>query len=117
QAYLAQLEQRARDLEETREEEALRRVAEERLRIARDLHDVIAHGLATINLQSGVAAHLLYRRPEQAETSLRAIKEASGEVLDELRATLHEPRAGEAAAAAAPTPAPAPPGPPVGAAR
>ena len=51
-AYLAGLEERARYLEETRDEEARRRVAEERLRIARDLHDVIAHSIATINLQS-----------------------------------------------------------------
>ena len=66
-AYLAELEQRARDLEETRDEEARRRVAEERLRIARDLHDVIAHGIATIHMQSSVALHVLDRHPEQAD--------------------------------------------------
>ena len=52
-AYLAELEQRTY-LEESRDEEARRRVAEERLRIVRDLHDVIAHGIATIHMQSGL---------------------------------------------------------------
>ena len=86
--YLQGLVDRARYLEETREEEARRRVAEERLRIARDLHDVVAHTIATINLQSGVAAHVLERRPEQAAEALVAIKRSSGDALHELRATL-----------------------------
>ena len=65
-AHRPQLEQRARDLEHTREEEARRRVAEERLRIARDLHDGVAHAMATINVQAGAAAHVVDRRPEAA---------------------------------------------------
>lgn len=97
-AYLAQLEQRARDLEETRDEETRRRLAEERLRIARDLHDVIAHGIATINMQAGVAAHLYGRHPEQVVPALQAIKQVSKETLAELRVTLHVLRqAGERA--------------------
>jgi signal transduction histidine kinase len=107
-AYLAQLEQRARDLEETREEEARRRVAEERLRIARDLHDVIAHGIATIHMQSGAALHVLGRHPEQAAPALAAVKQLSKETLQELRATLDVLRASDAetgeAAPLAPTP-------------
>ena len=87
-AYLAELEQRAQYLEESREEEARRRVAEERLRIARDLHDVIAHGIATIHMQSGAALHVLDRQPEQAGPALRAIKELSKQTLDELRSTV-----------------------------
>lgn len=86
--YLKGLEERARHLEETRDEEARRRVAEERLRIARDLHDVIAHSLASINIQSGAGLHVIERHPEQAEQALLAIKRASKEALDELRATL-----------------------------
>jgi signal transduction histidine kinase len=86
--YLKGLEERARYLEETREEEARRRVAEERLRIARDLHDVIAHSLASINIQSGAGLHVIERHPEQAGDALVAIKRASKEALDELRATL-----------------------------
>lgn len=103
--YLSGLEQRARFLEETREEEARRRVAEERLRIARDLHDVVAHGIATINLQSGVAAHVLERRPADALDALNAIRRTSGEALQELRSTLEVLRAdGNGAAPRAPTP-------------
>jgi signal transduction histidine kinase len=102
--YLAGLEQRARDLEESREEEARRRVAEERLRIARDLHDVIAHGITTIHMQSGVAAHVLDRHPEAAGPALRAIKDVSKQTLTELRATVHLLREGDESAPLAPTP-------------
>ncbi len=71
-----------------REEEALRRLGEERLRIARDVHDVVAHAMVAINVQAGVAAHLIDRDPEQARSALREIKAASGEALTDLRATL-----------------------------
>jgi signal transduction histidine kinase len=87
-AYLAGLEERARYLEETRDEEARRRVVEERLRIARDLHDVVAHSIASINVQAGVAVHVIDRNPEQARNALLAIKQTSKEALTELRATL-----------------------------
>ena len=87
-SYLTQLEDRARDLEHTREEEARRRVAEERLRIARDLHDSVAHAMVTINVQAGAAAHVVDRRPEAAKEALGAIQRASGDVLDELGALL-----------------------------
>jgi signal transduction histidine kinase len=104
-AYLAQLEQRARDLEESREEEARRRVTEERLRIARDLHDVIAHGIATIHMQSGAALHVLDRHPEQAAPALAAVKQLSKQTMQELRATLDVLRADDTEAAPlAPTP-------------
>lgn len=86
--YLEQVEQRAIDAERTREEEARRRAGEERMRIARELHDVLAHNISTINVQAGVAAHLLDRQPEQARTALIAISDASREALRELRATL-----------------------------
>jgi signal transduction histidine kinase len=71
-----------------REEEALRRLGEERLRIARDLHDVVAHAMVAINVQAGVAAHMIDRDPDQARSALRAIKDTSGEALTDLRATL-----------------------------
>jgi signal transduction histidine kinase len=69
-------------------EEARHRVNEERMRIARELHDVIAHGLAMINVQAGVAAHQFDRRPEQAREALFTIKDASHAALQEVRATL-----------------------------
>jgi len=71
-----------------KEEEALRRASEERLRIARDLHDALGHHLSLINVQSGVALHLNEELPEQARTSLTAIKQASKEALTELRSVL-----------------------------
>jgi signal transduction histidine kinase len=87
-SYLAGLRERALFLERTREEEARRRVAEERLRIARDLHDSVAHAMATINVQAGAARHVLARRPEAAGEALAVIQRASGDVLDELAAML-----------------------------
>ena len=86
--YLAGLRERARFLERSRDEEARRRVAEERLRIARDLHDSVAHAMATINVQAGAARHVLDRRPEAAGEALAVIQRASGDVLDELAAML-----------------------------
>jgi len=71
------------------EQDARRQVDEERLRIARELHDVVAHTMATINVQAGVAAHVLSSRPEAAAESLLAIKAASKEGLRELRAILN----------------------------
>jgi signal transduction histidine kinase len=69
-------------------EEVRRRVDEERLRLAREFHDVVAHSIAVVNFQAGVAVHVLDRRPQQARVALLAIKQASSEALQELRATL-----------------------------
>lgn len=65
-----------------------REVDEERLRLAREVHDVVGHGLSVISLQAGVALHVLDRRPEEARTALEAIRRASTDALDELRVTL-----------------------------
>jgi signal transduction histidine kinase len=70
-------------------ERARRAVDAERLRIARELHDVVAHTMATINVQAGVAAHVIDREPEQAAQALEAIKQASKEGLRELRGILN----------------------------
>lgn len=103
-SYLRELEERARYLELTREQEARRRVAEDRLRIARDLHDSVAHAMATINVQAGAAAHVVERRPEAAKDAFAAIRRASGDVLDELAAMLTLLRDDGEAAERAPTP-------------
>lgn len=79
---------RAGQARQAREQEARRRAGEERLRIARELHDVLAHNISMINVQSGVALHLLDEHPEQARTALAAINEASADALREVRSAL-----------------------------
>ncbi|MBN0047314.1 sensor histidine kinase [Streptomyces actuosus] len=87
-AFVQAIRERAERAERTREEEARRRVAEERLRIARDLHDVVAHHIALVNVQAGVAAHVMEKRPDQAKEALAHVRQASRSALDELRATV-----------------------------
>lgn len=79
------------------EVEASRRRAEERLALARDLHDSVAHAMATINVQAGVAAHVLGRDEHQTADALESIRVASRDVLEELRAMLDVLREGEGA--------------------
>jgi signal transduction histidine kinase len=106
-AYVAELRDRAERAERSREEEARRRVDEERLRIARELHDVVSHTIGVISVQAGVAAHLLHRRPDKAADSLAAIRQASDEALGELHAMLGVLRQGDGDGGRAPL-APAP---------
>jgi signal transduction histidine kinase len=87
--YIAAVEERARRAEETRETEARRRVAEERMRIARELHDVVAHHMAVVNVQAGVASHLLRTQPDQAEAALATVRNAGRSVLAELSGVLN----------------------------
>jgi signal transduction histidine kinase len=106
-AYVAELRDRAERAERAREEEARRRVDEERMRIARELHDVVSHTIGVISVQAGVAAHLLERRPDQAAASLAAIRQASDEALGELHAMLGVLRDGDGGGGGAPlSPAP-----------
>jgi Signal transduction histidine kinase len=76
--------ERARRAEESREAEARRRVAEDRLSIARDLHDSVAHRIAVINLQAGVAARSLRSDPADAEAAIAIVGDAARNVLTEL---------------------------------
>jgi signal transduction histidine kinase len=94
-AYLAEAVDRATRAERARDEEARRRVAEERLRIARELHDVTGHAIATVNVQAGVAAHLLEEDPAEARIALARVRQASGMALNEIRRTLGLLRAGD----------------------
>ncbi|MEV5926464.1 histidine kinase [Streptomyces cellulosae] len=107
-AYLAAVEERARRAEESRELEARRRVAEERVRIARELHDLVAHQITLANAQATVAAHFFDSRPEQTRVSLRELVATTGHALDELRATVGLLRqtgdAGDAMASEGPAP-------------
>lgn len=85
-AYLAEAAARALVAEQRVEEEARRRASEERLRIAREVHDVLGHHLSLINVQASAALHR--PDPERSEQALTAIKQASRETLRELRTTL-----------------------------
>ncbi|WP_129669854.1 sensor histidine kinase [Phytoactinopolyspora endophytica] len=84
----AEAQQRAEHAERTREEEARRRVDAERLRIARDVHDTVAHAIAIINVQAGVTAHVLDKRPERARDTLVTIEQTSSQALHEMRVIL-----------------------------
>ena len=96
-AYVVSIEARAG-------QDAQRRIDEERLRIARDLHDVVAHTMATINVQAGAAAHVAAERPEVAVEALQTIKAASKDGLRELRAILNVLRRADEADPIRPTP-------------
>jgi signal transduction histidine kinase len=80
--------ERAAETVRIREEEALRRASEERLRIARELHDALGHHLSLISVQAGVALHVNETLPDEVRGSLSAIKDASKEALTELRSVL-----------------------------
>ncbi|MGW5276893.1 sensor histidine kinase [Streptomyces sp. NPDC004044] len=87
-AFTDSLRARAEHAEHTREEEALRRVAEERVRIARELHDVVAHHLTLANAQATTAAHLIRNDPEQAAQLLTGLSSTTATALRELKATV-----------------------------
>jgi signal transduction histidine kinase len=96
-AWMAEVEERLRRTAAEREREAERRVERERLRIAHELHDVLAHTIALIGVQASVAAEAVDDSPAEARTAIRRIREKSREALSELKATvgvLREPRAG-----------------------
>jgi signal transduction histidine kinase len=96
--------ERAVEMARIRQEEARRRASEERLRIARELHDALGHHLSLINVQSGVALHLNEQLPEQVRSALHAIRSASKEALAELRSVLEILREGDEQAPRSPTP-------------
>jgi signal transduction histidine kinase len=111
--YLEQVERRAIEAERTREEEARRRAGEERLRIARELHDVLTHHISVISIQAGVAVHLLDKEaaggpPDpataQARQALATITESSREAMRELGGILGVLRQGDEAEPRRPTP-------------
>lgn len=88
QLHLREVEQRADEAERTRDEVARRRTVEERLRIARELHDSLTHSISVITVQAGVGVHLAYKRGEEVPPALLAIQEASADASRELRSTL-----------------------------
>jgi signal transduction histidine kinase len=87
-AHFAEMARTREEARRARSEQARRQASDERLRIARELHDVLGHHLSLINVRAGVALHLLDSRPEQAREALGAIKQASAEALREVRGVL-----------------------------
>jgi len=109
--YITAITERAERAEQTREAEARRRVSEERLRIARDLHDAVAHQISVISLNAGVASSALASRPgrpERAEEALVTIRSAARTVLGEIGDLMDVLRADESADPAAARTAPQP---------
>ncbi|MFJ2505482.1 sensor histidine kinase [Microbacterium sp. NPDC087592] len=82
--FVSAMTERAERAERGRDEEARRRVAEERVRIARDLHDVVAHQISVISLNAGVASSALETRPERAREALSTIRRSSRTVLADI---------------------------------
>jgi signal transduction histidine kinase len=88
QVHVREVEQRAQEAERTKDEAARRRAVEERLRIARELHDSLTHSISVIQVQAGVAVHLARKRGEEVPPALLAIEEAGADAARELRSTL-----------------------------
>jgi signal transduction histidine kinase len=88
QLHVREVEQRAEEAERTRDEAARRKAMEERLRIARELHDSLTHSISVIQVQAGVAVHLARKRGEDIPPALLAIQEAGADAARELRTTL-----------------------------
>ena len=95
---------RAVEEERAREEETRRRIDAERLRIARELHDVVAHNISLINVQATMGVHLMHERPAEAEAALVAIKQVSKQALRELRRILDVLRQADETEPTAPAP-------------
>ncbi|MEY2848788.1 MAG: hypothetical protein RI885_1453 [Actinomycetota bacterium] len=103
-AVIESLEERTRRAEESADSEARRRVAEERVRIARDLHDVMAHQIAIINLHASVASGAVRNGSAGAESSLATIRDAARTVLTEIGSLLTVLRAGDEQTSTHPAP-------------
>lgn len=102
--YIVAMTERAERAEQTSEAEARRRVTEERLKIARDLHDAVAHQIAVISLNAGVASSAIEARPEKAREALATIRTAARTVLGEIGGLLDVLRADDGDVPAAPQP-------------
>ena len=102
--YVRFRRQRAAELASNRADQLRRQASEERMRIARDLHDVVAHNISVINVQANTALHLMDRQPERAGEALTAIHDVSKQALTELRSVLGVLRSDDDLAPMAPSP-------------
>lgn len=96
QAYVKETERRAAEAERTREEEAARRVEEERVRIAREVHDITAHSLSAVSVQTAAAERLIDRDPEAAKEAISAARTTAKNALDDIRSMIGVLRHGDA---------------------
>ena len=103
QDYVRAAEERALAAERTRETEAERRVEEERVRIAREVHDITAHSLSAVSIQAAAAERLIDRDPAAAKEAIAAARATAKEALEEIRAMIGVLRAGDGAAEVRPT--------------
>ncbi len=103
QDYLRAAEERAAAAERTRETEAERRVEEERVRIAREVHDITAHSLSAVSIQAAAAERLIDRDPAAAREAIATARGTAREALEEIRAMIGVLRAGDGAAEVRPT--------------
>jgi signal transduction histidine kinase len=103
-AVVSAARDRAARAEESREAEAARRVTQERLRIARELHDVVAHHVAVISVQAGAAEALFDKRPDMAREAIGHVRDAGERVLSEMSSLLHLLRDDDEPGDAAPAP-------------
>jgi signal transduction histidine kinase len=103
-AWAEEVRARVRRAEQDRDREAERRVQQERLRIAREMHDVLAHTLAAISVQAGVAGDVIDEAPDKARASVQEIRRQSRDAIAELRATVGVLREGGTGAPRAPAP-------------
>ena len=97
------IEERAREAERTRETEAQRRVEEERVRIAREVHDITAHSLSAVSIQAAAAERLIERDPAAARAAIGEVRATARQALEEIRAMVGVLRSGPEAAETAPT--------------
>ena len=96
-------EQRAEEAERTREEVAARRVEEERVRIAREVHDITAHSLSAVSIQTAAAERLIDRDPAAAREAVSLAHETAKDALEEIRAMIGVLRTGDSSAETTPT--------------
>ena len=97
-AYVREVEQRAVEAERTREEEAARRVEEERVRIAREVHDITAHSLSAVSIQLAAAERLVERDPQMAKEAVSTARATAKGALDDIRSMIGVLRHGDDAA-------------------
>lgn len=102
-AYVEAVEQRAEEAERAGEQEAARRVEEERVRIAREVHDITAHSLSAVSVQAAAAERLIDRDPAAAKEAVAAVRATAKGALDDIRSMIGVLRHGDAVADTAPT--------------